>query len=92
MKDELTRYGIEWQGPQLPICKPMADGLWTEWHVANARIEALTAEVERKDAALEAIVKRTAQHPDDDAADDRRDKAKANLIARAALQSQEKVG
>lgn len=46
MKDELTRYGIGWQGPELPICKPMPDGLWTEWHIANARIEALTAEVE----------------------------------------------
>ena len=81
--DKLIRYGIEWQGPELPICKPMPDGLWTEWHVANAHIEALTTEVERKDAALQAYL---------DAFDKGTGTVYVEPIIRAALQPQEKVG
>lgn len=37
----LQRYGLEWQGPELPVCVPMPDGYWTPWHVAQAEIERL---------------------------------------------------
>ncbi len=37
---ELTRYGIRWAAPNLPISTPMPDGYWTPWHIAQERIHA----------------------------------------------------
>ena len=45
---ELQRYGIEWTGPKTPICVAKDDGYWTPWHVAQAELAALRAEVERR--------------------------------------------
>lgn len=39
----LTRYGIAWDGPRLPIGTPMPDGYWTPWHIAQAEITRLTS-------------------------------------------------
>lgn len=41
----IVRYGIKWNGPREPIGTPMVDGYWTPWHIANAEIERLRAEV-----------------------------------------------
>ena len=38
---ELVRYGVCWRGPTEPICKPMIDGFWTPWSVAQQEIERL---------------------------------------------------
>lgn len=32
----LPRYGIRWNGPNLPLAVPMGDGYWTPWHLADA--------------------------------------------------------
>lgn len=31
----LTRWGIQWNGPEQAIALPMDDGYWTPWHVAD---------------------------------------------------------
>lgn len=31
----LTRWGIQWNGPENPIAVPMDNGYWTPWHVAD---------------------------------------------------------
>ena len=38
---DLSRWGIEWEGPKQPICGLVADGYWTPWHIANDEIEHL---------------------------------------------------
>ena len=30
----LPRYGLRWNGAQLPLATPMDDGYWTPWHLA----------------------------------------------------------
>ena len=30
----LPRYGLSWNGPTVPLTKPMGDGYWTPWHLA----------------------------------------------------------
>lgn len=42
----LARYGIKWQGENMPICVPFPDGYWTPWHVAEAQVASLTADNE----------------------------------------------
>ncbi|WMR34751.1 hypothetical protein QT513_08435, partial [Metapseudomonas otitidis] len=40
----LPRYGLRWNGPQLPLSVPMDDGYWTPWHLADqlrAELEAI---------------------------------------------------
>ena len=36
----LERYGLKWTGPKDFVPKPMPDGYWTPWHVANALLMA----------------------------------------------------
>lgn len=52
----LDRYGIEWQGPEMPVCVSRGDGYWTPWHVAQAEIDSLRAENERLREALSGAV------------------------------------
>ncbi len=35
----VERYGIQWNGPDQPVCVPMADGYWTPWHIAADLID-----------------------------------------------------
>ena len=37
---KLERFGIEWQGPESPICVTRPDGYWTPWHIADAALQA----------------------------------------------------
>ena len=32
---QLTRWGIQWNGPEQSIAVPMSDGYWTPWHIAD---------------------------------------------------------
>lgn len=34
----LPRYGIRWNGPNVPISVPMLDGLWTPWFLAQEAV------------------------------------------------------
>ncbi|SFA47889.1 hypothetical protein [Metapseudomonas otitidis] len=43
----LPRYGLRWNGPQLPLSVPMDDGYWTPWHLAaqlHAELEAINGQ------------------------------------------------
>jgi hypothetical protein len=35
----LERYGVAYQGENMPICCPMKDGYWTPFHIANERLQ-----------------------------------------------------
>lgn len=59
---ELQRYGIEWTGPKTPICVAKDDGYWTPWHVANAELAALRAELESAHTAQRHAEKELAQY------------------------------
>lgn len=53
---ELERYGIEWQGPNLPIALPMPDGYWTPWHVAEAGIKSLARNLDYEQTRVSRLV------------------------------------
>jgi len=62
----LPRYGISWNGQYEPITKPMDDGYWTPWHLADEvkqERDELAAHVERLreglNDAIEALVSET---------------------------------
>ena len=38
----LPRYGLRWNGPQLPLAVPMPDGYWTPWHLADKEVRDTT--------------------------------------------------
>jgi len=44
---ELERWGLRWKGYDNAAVEPMADGYWTPWHIAAAKLTELQAEVER---------------------------------------------
>lgn len=44
---ELQRYGLEWKSEKDFVCRPMADGYWTPWHIATEELTHLKSEVER---------------------------------------------
>lgn len=37
---KLERYGLEWSGHKDFVAKPMPDGYWTPWHIAQAAVDA----------------------------------------------------
>lgn len=50
----LPRYGLRWNGPQLPLSVPMDDGYWTPWHLAaqlHAELEAIRGQQPEVEAA-----------------------------------------
>ena len=75
MNDEhiisLSRYGLQWNGPDNFVCIEMTDGYWTPWHIAQSKLtESLrtaeywkdehlagNAEIERLRASLEMIAR-----------------------------------
>lgn len=64
-KPELPRYGITWQGPQLPISVPMADGYWTPWHLAIGKCDGNHAGPRCADPECWKPVTRTEEMTDD---------------------------
>ena len=45
-KRGLERYGLKWTGPKDFVAKPMRDGYWTPWHIAQDRIATLEQQLE----------------------------------------------
>jgi hypothetical protein len=43
----MPRYGLRWSGPEAPLSVPMDDGYWTPWHMAQAEVDRLKAELSR---------------------------------------------
>lgn len=48
----LPRYGLRWNGPQLPLSVPMDDGYWTPWHLADQLRHELVAASQQAVATL----------------------------------------
>ena len=44
----LIRYGLKWNGPQAIVATEMDDGHWTQWHLADKRIDELEAALKLK--------------------------------------------
>jgi hypothetical protein len=65
----LGRWGVRWDGPHSMVAEEMPDGYWTPWHLAQAAIAAMPAQVVT-DGTIHEIIRSAAELPDRTSPDD----------------------